>query len=72
MKFISWNVNGLRACLQKGFMDYVIHDSNSFAHSVRIQLFFNDGQHLSNLPGKPLLPKVPVSAHQGVIHIEQL
>ena len=22
MRFISWNVNGLRACLQKGFMDY--------------------------------------------------
>lgn len=22
MKFISWNVNGLRACLNKGFMDY--------------------------------------------------
>lgn len=22
MKFISWNVNGLRACLQKGFMDF--------------------------------------------------
>ena len=22
MKFISWNVNGLRACLQKGFQDY--------------------------------------------------
>lgn len=22
MKFISWNVNGLRACLQKGFLDY--------------------------------------------------
>lgn len=22
MKFVSWNVNGLRACLQKGFMDY--------------------------------------------------
>ncbi len=21
MKFVSWNVNGLRACLQKGFMD---------------------------------------------------
>ena len=21
MKFISWNVNGLRACVQKGFMD---------------------------------------------------
>lgn len=22
MKFISWNVNGIRACLTKGFMDY--------------------------------------------------
>ena len=22
MRFISWNVNGLRACVQKGFMDY--------------------------------------------------
>ncbi len=22
MKFISWNVNGLRACLKKGFMDF--------------------------------------------------
>ena len=21
MKFISWNVNGIRACVQKGFMD---------------------------------------------------
>ncbi len=23
MKFISWNVNGLRACMEKGFLDYV-------------------------------------------------
>ena len=22
MKLISWNVNGLRACVQKGFMDF--------------------------------------------------
>ncbi len=22
MKFVSWNVNGIRACLKKGFMDY--------------------------------------------------
>ena len=22
MKFISWNVNGLRACHQKGFLDF--------------------------------------------------
>ena len=23
MKFVSWNVNGLRACMQKGFLDVV-------------------------------------------------
>ena len=22
MKLISWNVNGIRACMQKGFMDF--------------------------------------------------
>ena len=22
MKFVTWNVNGLRACMNKGFMDY--------------------------------------------------
>ena len=30
MKFISWNVNGLRACLQKGFMDYFSAQSADF------------------------------------------
>ena len=23
MKLISWNVNGLRACVQKGFLNYM-------------------------------------------------
>ena len=22
MKYVSWNVNGLRACIKKGFFDY--------------------------------------------------
>ena len=22
MKFVSWNVNGIRACVQKGFLDF--------------------------------------------------
>lgn len=30
MKFISWNVNGLRACLQKGFMDFFTHRDADF------------------------------------------
>lgn len=24
MKFVSWNVNGLRSCLNKGFMDFFL------------------------------------------------
>ena len=31
MRFVSWNVNGLRACMQKGFMD--------FFHSVDADFF---------------------------------
>ena len=26
MKLVSWNVNGLRSCLTKGFLDYVRSD----------------------------------------------
>ena len=27
MKMISWNVNGLRACMGKGFLDFVAYES---------------------------------------------
>ena len=30
MKFISWNVNGLRACLKKGFLDFYRRQSPDF------------------------------------------
>ncbi len=30
MKFISWNVNGLRACMQKGFMDFFLQEDADF------------------------------------------
>ena len=23
MKYISWNVNGIRACIKKGFLDFI-------------------------------------------------
>ena len=36
MKFVSWNVNGLRAVLKKGFEDIVIF-SNSNSVSVIIK-----------------------------------
>ena len=49
MKFISWNVNGLRACVQKGFLD--------FFHSVDADFFclqetkLQEGQIDLELPG---------------------
>lgn len=30
MKFISWNVNGIRACMQKGFIDFVNSQNADF------------------------------------------
>ena len=30
MKFISWNVNGLRACLKKGFLDFYRQEKPDF------------------------------------------
>ena len=27
MKFVSWNVNGLRACVKKGFEDYFMEEN---------------------------------------------
>jgi len=49
MRFISWNVNGLRACLQKGFMDYFQSvDADFFClQETKLQA----GQIDINLPG---------------------
>ena len=30
MKFISWNVNGLRACMKKGFLDFYQQERPDF------------------------------------------
>ncbi len=30
MRFTSWNVNGLRACMQKGFMDFLLNSDSDF------------------------------------------
>ncbi len=49
MKLISWNVNGLRACVKKGFLDYF--------HSVEADIFciqetkLQEGQIHLELPG---------------------
>ena len=49
MKLISWNVNGLRACLQKGFLEYFKEaDADVFClQETKLQA----GQHDLELPG---------------------
>lgn len=49
MKFINWNVNGLRACLKKGFMDYFNEVDADFFCLQEIKL--SDGQIELDLPG---------------------
>ena len=49
MKFISWNVNGLRACVGKGFLDYFKElDADFFClQETKLQ----EGQIQLDLPG---------------------
>ena len=49
MKLISWNVNGIRACIQKGFLEFLrAEDSDMFClQETKLQ----DGQISLDLPG---------------------
>ena len=49
MKFISWNVNGLRACVGKGFTEFLLsEDADLFCvQETKLQ----EGQIALELPG---------------------
>ena len=49
MRFISWNVNGLRACIQKGFLDYFTTVNADFFCLQETKL--QEGQIELDLPG---------------------
>ncbi len=49
MKFISWNVNGLRACMQKGFLDFFREANADFFCLQETKL--QAGQIVLDLPG---------------------
>ena len=49
MKFISWNVNGLRACVNKGFLDF-FHEINADAFCIQ-ETKLQEGQIELSLPG---------------------
>ena len=49
MKFVSWNVNGLRACLGKGFLDY-FHEADADVFCLQ-ETKMQPGQVELELPG---------------------
>ena len=49
MKFVSWNVNGLRACIQKGFLDFFNRINADFFCLQETKL--QEGQVTLDLPG---------------------
>ena len=49
MKFISWNVNGLRACVQKGFSEYFLQQNADFFCLQETKL--QEGQIDISFPG---------------------
>ncbi len=49
MRFVSWNVNGLRACMQKGFMDFFTSVNADFFCLQETKL--QAGQIALDLPG---------------------
>lgn len=49
MKFISWNVNGLRACIQKGFLDF-FHTADADFFCLQ-ETKLSEGQLTLDLPG---------------------
>ena len=49
MKFISWNVNGLRACVQKGFLEF-FHQSDADFFCLQ-ETKLQEGQIQLELPG---------------------
>ena len=49
MKFMSWNVNGLRACVQKGFLEYFNSTDADFFCIQESKL--QEGQIALDLPG---------------------
>ena len=49
MKLISWNVNGLRACIQKGFLDF-FHETDADIFCIQ-ESKLQEGQIDLPLPG---------------------
>ena len=80
MKFISWNVNGLRACLNKGFRDFFEEEKADFfcLQETKMQkdqinfefdgydMYFNDAEKKGYSGTAIITPHKPISITYGI------
>lgn len=80
MKFISWNVNGLRACINKGFMDFFEKEKADFfcLQETKMQksqinfefkghnMYFNDAEKKGYSGTAIITPHSPISINYGI------
>ncbi|MCL2353779.1 MAG: exodeoxyribonuclease III [Defluviitaleaceae bacterium] len=80
MKFISWNVNGLRACAKKGFFDFFnAEDADFFClqetkmHESQLEfdfpgyhIFFNDAEKKGYSGTAIFAKQAPLSSSKGI------
>lgn len=86
VKLVSWNVNGLRACIRKGFLDFVaqcqtdvicLQEVKAYEYQVDIDLpgyeiYWNSAQR-AGYSGTAILTKIkPLSVHRGLADIEDV
>jgi len=57
MKLISWNVNGIRACKEKGFLDFLkahspdvlgLQETKAFSHQLGDELLYPEGEYITH------------------------
>lgn len=78
MKLVTWNVNGIRACLNKGLKDYLLNTDadvvclqETKAQAEQVDLFFLEGWHAvwngaekKGYSGTCILTRPPIDQHR--------
>ena len=80
MRIVSWNVNGLRACVRKGFLDFLdasnadvvcLQEVRAFAHQLEPRVLAPQGWHTNFSPAeRPGYSGVGIYSRQAPTRIE--
>ena len=80
MRIVSWNVNGLRACVRKGFLDFLgasdadvvcVQEVRAFAHQLEPRVLAPEGWHSNFSAGeRPGYSGVGIYSRQAPTRVE--